>query len=419
MSDKELMQQVRSIQHKRNFNKLIIVYVMISIVGLCLTLIKDDILHIDSFITTHQFGVINICMSYLMIGFWILCKRFKLDDKFGRYFCEACTYLSFTYVLMMDIFVMSCSNRQMFSFMLFALVYLFYIIVFDMSVIQTVIILVAISVIFTGRMQAIVRGETFVIAVMYIIVMIIGDFVLDKFSCKNLKIQLELQNTNDSMKKIIENAVKDVEIKDQKLRNIQESTVVGLANLIESRSGETGFHVKHTQILVNKLALKAYENGLYPDLLDEHYIKLCTETACLHDIGKITIADDILNAPRRLTSKEYDIMKTHTLEGVKAVENILGQIEDDEYLNIAKQITVAHHERWDGKGYPLGIKGEAIPLCARFMAIADVYEAMRSKRCYKEPIPKDEVIQHIKENAGTQFDPELAKLFVEMEDELF
>lgn len=212
----------------------------------------------------------------------------------------------------------------------------------------------------------------------------------------------------------VENEAKTREIMEhnRKMLAIQESTIIGMANLIESRDHDTGEHVKRTSIYVELLAKAAQRAGYQPEILTDRYVELTVKAAPLHDIGKITVSDSILQKSGRLTEEEFDRMKTHTTAGGRIVGEVLGKIEDREYIDIASQVAAAHHEKWNGSGYPLGLRENEIPLCARIMAVADVFDALVSKRCYKEQMPVDKAFGIIGESAGSHFDPELARLFI-------
>ena len=199
-----------------------------------------------------------------------------------------------------------------------------------------------------------------------------------------------------------------------RISQMQESTIIGMANLIERRSSETGTHVKSTAHYVELLARAAEERGLYAEELNGDYIDLCVKAAPLHDVGKIVVPDAILNKPGPLTPSEFEQMKQHATQGAQIVEQVLEGVTDKKYLEIAKQIAGSHHEKWDGSGYPQGLAGTAIPLCARIMAVADVYDALSSKRTYKDAMSQEEALGIIREGAGTHFDPQLAPLFAEV-----
>ena len=206
----------------------------------------------------------------------------------------------------------------------------------------------------------------------------------------------------------------EVEQRNARIANMQQSTIIGMANLIESRDGSTGEHVKNTAGYVGLLAEAALEEGLYPDVIDEHFVELAQSAAPLHDVGKIVVPDHILNKPGRFTPEEFAIMQRHAAEGGNIVHQVLNGVTDSDYLEIASDIATYHHEKWDGSGYPAGLAGEEIPVAARIMAIADVYDALISKRVYKDAMPVDKALGIIEHDAGSHFDPLLAPLFVKL-----
>ena len=204
--------------------------------------------------------------------------------------------------------------------------------------------------------------------------------------------------------------------KQQKLSEIQIQIISRLANLIESRDAETGEHVARTSAYVKTLAEDAVKEGLYSNVIDDNYIELLGILSPMHDVGKILVSDKILRKPGKLSNEEFEEIKKHTTNGGNIVRQILSDITNEKYVNFATDIATYHHERWDGKGYPNGLKGEEIPLSARIMAIADVFDALTSKRCYKEAIPVDEAFLIIKEESGTHFDPYLVDVFEKHKD---
>lgn len=200
---------------------------------------------------------------------------------------------------------------------------------------------------------------------------------------------------------------------------IQDAVIIGMANLIEERDTSTGFHVKNTQTYVRLLAEAMIEQGVYPEVLDEAYKEKLIKAAPLHDVGKIKITDLILQKPGRLSEDEYKVIQNHTRYGADIIEEILGGIEDADYLELARDVALYHHERWDGNGYPEGLAGEEIPLCARIMAIADVFDALCEDRVYHRGIRSvDTVLSIIEESGGTQFDPTLVEVFKSLRDKL-
>ena len=196
------------------------------------------------------------------------------------------------------------------------------------------------------------------------------------------------------------------------LSRMQSHIITGLASLIENRDVETGEHVLRTGIFVEMLTRDAIKDGIYRDQLNEQFVSKMTTLAPMHDIGKIVVSDKILRKPGRLTPEEYEQMKKHAAVGGDVIREVLEGVTNDDYLSFASDIATYHHERWDGKGYPKGLEGEQIPLAARIMAIADVFDALVSQRCYKEPFSFDESVKIIEEGAGTQFDPNLVGVFL-------
>lgn len=206
-----------------------------------------------------------------------------------------------------------------------------------------------------------------------------------------------------------------VEEQTERIKKIQEQVILGMANLIESRDGSTGMHVKNTQTYIRIIADELYKRGLFPEDLTEEYIQTLCSAAPLHDVGKIKLPDAILQKPGILTDEEYEVIKMHTVYGREIIDEIIGDVEDAEYIRMAKDIAYCHHERWDGKGYPRGLSGEDIPLCARIMAIADVFDALYAERCYKPSRSLKEIMKIFREGKGTQFDPAIIDVFLDME----
>lgn len=221
----------------------------------------------------------------------------------------------------------------------------------------------------------------------------------------------------DSLKQYINNLTQvtaEIKEKSQRLDTMQHGTIMGMASMIESRDGSTGEHVKNTARYVEILAKEALKRGVYPEELTEEFVEQLVKAAPMHDIGKIAISDVILNKPGGFTDEEYAIMKSHTTEGGKIILKVLDGLADINYINIAQDVALFHHEKWDGSGYPSHLKGEEIPLAARIMAIADVYDALVAVRVYKAPMPREKVLNIIEKDAGTHFDPILAPIFVEI-----
>ena len=210
----------------------------------------------------------------------------------------------------------------------------------------------------------------------------------------------------------------EVNRRTEEIRAIQDVTIHSLASLAETRDNETGNHILRTKYYVKALAEKLKHSSRFSDYLTDVRIETIYKCAPLHDIGKVGIPDRILLKPGKLTPEEFDIMKTHALVGSDAIthaEERLG-IEVD-FLKIAKEIAATHHEKWDGSGYPFGLKGDAIPLSGRLMAVADVYDALISARVYKPAMSHHQAIEMIVQGRGTHFDPDIVDALLQIADE--
>lgn len=201
----------------------------------------------------------------------------------------------------------------------------------------------------------------------------------------------------------------EVNQKTKQIRSIQSKIILGMAQVVESRDLSTGGHVKRTSDVIRIFSdnLRVSDMGL-----DNKFLKLVERSAPMHDIGKIGVDDSILRKNGRFTDEEYSQMKKHSEIGAQLVNQILTGVEEEQFVRIANNIAHYHHEKYDGNGYPCGLKGEEIPIEARIMAIADVFDALVSKRCYKEAYSYDKAFDIIEHDAGTHFDPQLVKIFV-------
>lgn len=199
---------------------------------------------------------------------------------------------------------------------------------------------------------------------------------------------------------------------------IQDVTILAMASLAETRDSETGNHIRRTQFYVKALAEKLRTHPRFAGQLNDNYIQMLFKSAPLHDIGKVGIPDRILLKPGRLETAEFEIMKTHTTLGWDAIEHAERQLGTNvDFLSIAKEIALSHQEKWDGSGYPQGLAGDAIPLSARLMAIADVYDALISRRVYKNGMSHEQAVAIIEEGKGHHFDPDITDAFVAVQDE--
>ncbi len=227
---------------------------------------------------------------------------------------------------------------------------------------------------------------------------------------------LELERYHNRLEELVREQSELLLQRTERISQIQDHVIVGMANLIESRDGSTGKHVKNTQHYVQLIVDELHNRGLFDEILTDEYMQNACKAAPLHDIGKIKIPDHILQKPGKLTEEEFDFMKKHTTYSGEIINDIIGDVEDEQYVKIAGDIAMYHHERWDGKGYPTGISGDEIPLCARIMSVADVFDALCEERCYKPAIrPLEKVFGILQEGKGTQFDPTIVQVFCEME----
>ncbi|MCL2479808.1 MAG: HD domain-containing protein, partial [Treponema sp.] len=224
-------------------------------------------------------------------------------------------------------------------------------------------------------------------------------------------------NYSDNLEEMVAKKTAEVIKKTEEANKTLDNALQGLANVIEHRDMESGEHVKRTQYYVGTLANYLINLGskyawelakLQPDII--------VKSMALHDVGKLAIEDSILKKPGRLEPAEYEKMKTHTTEGKKIIGE-LGDVNTSLYLKHCEDICYSHHERWDGKGYPQGLKDNQIPLVARLASIADVYDALVCARVYKAAIPYSEAVKIMVEGKGTQFDPLLIDALVDIQDE--
>ncbi len=205
---------------------------------------------------------------------------------------------------------------------------------------------------------------------------------------------------------------KEVAERTSDIIHIKDMMVLGMATMVESRDNSTGGHIKRTSDVVRIISQKllAHEKELH---LNKEFLEMVIKAAPMHDLGKMAVDDRILRKEGRFTDDEYTEMKKHSAEGAKIVHNILTGVENDNFVTIATNVAYFHHEKWDGTGYPNGLKEKEIPVEARIMALADVFDALVSKRCYKEAFSYDKAFSIIENDLGTHFDPELGKVFLE------
>jgi len=204
--------------------------------------------------------------------------------------------------------------------------------------------------------------------------------------------------------------------KTKKVINLQNAMLTTMSNLVEFRDHNTGGHITRIQDKVKLIVQEIRKQGIYSELTQDWDIYLIVQSASLHDIGKIAISDQILRKQDRLTDEEYEEIKQHATLGLQIIERIEIDSGESDFLNHAKIFAYTHHEKWDGTGYPNGLKGEEIPLQGRIMAIADVYDAITSERSYKKALPHEEAMRVIVEGKGTHFDPVLVDVFCKISE---
>ena len=220
---------------------------------------------------------------------------------------------------------------------------------------------------------------------------------------------LELKQYQDHL----ENLVKE---RTRRLALTQAVTIESLATLAEYRDPETGGHIKRTQNYVKALAVHLKDHPRFRDELNDDVIEMLYMSAPLHDLGKVGVPDHILLKAGKLTDEEFEEMKKHTVYGRDALVITEQKLGEDSFLRYAREIAYTHQEKWDGSGYPSGLKGDDIPLVGRLMALADVYDALISKRVYKPPFPHEKAVQIIIEGRDQHFDPDLVDAFVELQE---
>lgn len=197
-----------------------------------------------------------------------------------------------------------------------------------------------------------------------------------------------------------------------------EEMVMGFATLVENKDGSTGGHIKRTTEYVKLLAEELRKRGHYKETLTKAYIKNLCMAAPMHDIGKIAVPDVILQKPGRLTEEEFTQIKLHAENGGRIIQETFGHLQNEEYTKIAYEVARFHHEKWNGRGYPEGLKRKEIPLSARIMAVADVFDAISEKRCYRDAMSMDQCFDIILEGSGQDFDPIIAEVFLDCREQV-
>jgi response regulator RpfG family c-di-GMP phosphodiesterase len=228
-----------------------------------------------------------------------------------------------------------------------------------------------------------------------------------------------LQNNESRLEQMVHERTAQLQTRSKEIVAIKDTTILGLTSLAGTRDNETGNHIRRTQHYVRTLAIHLRDHPRFRGFLTDGNIELLYKIAPLHDIGKVGIPDRILHKPGKLTPEEFDIMKTHTILGGNAISGAenMTNVRNSPFLKAARQIAIGHHEKWDGSGYPFALREDNIPLPARLMALADVYDAMSCRRIYKSAMGHDEVAESIINGKWKHFDPDVVDAFVASMDE--
>ena len=203
----------------------------------------------------------------------------------------------------------------------------------------------------------------------------------------------------------------------QAVRDIHNATISVIADVVESRDKVTGGHIERTQKYLDILVNALIRAGIYEAEISNWDKSILMPSAQLHDVGKINVSDLVLNKPGKLTDEEFDLIKQHCADGERIIDKIIGKTKDDGFLRHAKNFAGYHHEKWNGTGYPRGLKEEEIPLEGRIMAVADVYDALVSERPYKKPFTHEQAVEIIKEGSGAHFDPKIVEVFLSVAED--
>jgi response regulator RpfG family c-di-GMP phosphodiesterase len=240
----------------------------------------------------------------------------------------------------------------------------------------------------------------------------LGSYFIEYYTRRNYLLNHQIEVDKKSLENRVHKQVDEI-------TQAQNATIFALAKLAESRDTDTGEHVarvgQYCRIVAEGLDLSADEQMQMPR---HRFISIISSASYLHDIGKVGIEDTILNKPETLNDKEFNIIKTHTLIGYRTLQVVREKNPENQFIQMGAEIVRSHHERWDGRGYPDGLAGREIPLAARIMAVVDAYDAMRSRRPYKQPIPHEEAMRQIVQQSGTHFDPMVVRAFLTQVDHL-
>lgn len=225
------------------------------------------------------------------------------------------------------------------------------------------------------------------------------------------KARKALEDQNTALKGLVSERTEEIQ-------QTQEATILTLGAMAKIRDNDTDNHVQRTRTYIALIAAALSETPRYRDILDEDTIDLICKSAPLHDVGKIGISDQVLRKPGKFTDAEFEEMKTHTVLGFNALNSVASILGSNSFLEVAKSMALCHHEKWNGTGYPLGLSGDAIPLSARLMAVADVYDALISERVYKSAYSHETALEIIQEGSGSHFDPDVVEAFMKVNKDI-
>lgn len=232
---------------------------------------------------------------------------------------------------------------------------------------------------------------------------------------RSLQVQLRLHN--EELQRLVEEKMREVLREKERVSQAQLATILAMSKLAEMRDDDTGQHIERTRDYCHALARRLHSERAFPEEIDAAFVDNIYHASPLHDIGKVAVPDSILRKPGRLTPEEFGIMQGHAASGADTLRRVSAQYPDNAFLTMGIAIAQSHHEKWDGSGYPEGLSGEEIPLCARIMAIADVYDALRAERCYKPSFSHEKSWSIMTGDSGTHFDPQLIEVMCHIEDE--
>lgn len=367
------------------------------------------------------FGILHVKQMFYFNFFSILLFGVIIVFKLTEKNLFLCYIVSLIEVIFHQIFAIYCIGYESSFHYLIVLIGILPLVIFDVKFIRSVVLSLTATIvfiilsIFSDKFPGVYSINPTTIKIIKSVNISVSFIII---LCVIIMFTAIVHKNEEVLKNTIKRTRGELIKENVKIIRLQKNAIVRIANLVENRDSETGQHVKRTSTFVRIIAEEAFRKGLYKDELNRRDIQYMFNTAPLHDIGKIVVSDTILKKPGKLTDEEFEEMKKHTTEGERIISEVFFDVSDKNYFKYATEIACYHHEKWDGSGYPKGLKGRDIPISARIMALADVYDALVSERCYKKAKTVDEAFDIIKEGIGNHFDPELGKLFIEIRDKI-